>query len=112
MLKYLLTGEMTCQEIRIKLSLPCRPVWTMDPAGPVLLIEVGEERPEEGHGANLVCTKLFLLQRMWPHFLWCTEQYRPSQVLQDVKVGFLRWKHLPQWSWRPAGQSVVLSVQN
>lgn len=30
----------------------------MDPAGPVLLIEVGEESPEEGHGANLICTKL------------------------------------------------------
>ena len=58
MLKYLLTGEMTRQEIRIKLSVPCRPVWTMDPAGPVLLIEVGEESPEEGHGANLICTKL------------------------------------------------------
>ena len=74
----------------------------MDPAGTILLIEMGEESPEEGHGTNLKACKLLLLQKnRFSHFLWCAEQYRPSQVLQDVEVGLQRRKQLPQWGLRP-----------
>ena len=56
-------------------------------------------QPEKIHQACklLPCIKAREWESGCSHFLWCTEQYWPFQVLQDVKVWFLWWKQLPQW---------------
>ena len=89
--------------------VPCRPVWSMDPNGPIFFIQMREDSPKESHGTNLeyakraischggVCEKVKVIA----YFLWCTEQYRPSQVLQNVKVGLFRRKQILKWCLRP-----------
>ena len=37
--------------------VPCRPVWSMDPNGPIFFIQMREDSPKESHGTNLEYTK-------------------------------------------------------